>query len=88
MRVLTYDLRDVVVFGDRCSSIERSVQTAAEDMGLALSPDPFPEHGILTRLDHCRFVEIGVPSVMLATGFQNATAVFRSQCARDARIGQ
>lgn len=71
MPVLTYDFRDVVVFGGRRSTIERSVETAAAELGLALSPDPFPEQGIFTRSDHYRFVEIGVPSVMLATGFQN-----------------
>ena len=30
-----------------------------------------PEEGLFTRSDHFRFVEVGVPSTFLMTGFQN-----------------
>jgi Zn-dependent M28 family amino/carboxypeptidase len=40
-------------------------------VGIALSGDPLPEEGLFTRSDHYRFVEQGVPSVFLMTGFQN-----------------
>jgi hypothetical protein len=71
MPVLTYDFQDVVAFGSDRSNIADAVASAAEEMGMTLSPDPFPEQGVFTRSDHFRFVEIGVPSVFLATGFAN-----------------
>ena len=48
-----------------------AVQRAATRLGIALSPDPMPEEGLFTRSDHFRFVEAGVPSMSLMTGFQN-----------------
>ncbi len=71
MPVLTYDFQDVVVFGGDRSSLRSAVQTAVDQMGLKLAEDPFPEQGIFTRSDHFRFVEEGIPSVMLATGMAN-----------------
>ena len=44
---------------------------AAAKTGVALSPDPMPEEGLFTRSDHFRFVEAGIPSIFLMTGFQN-----------------
>ena len=40
-------------------------------MGVAVAPDPLPEQGLFTRSDHYRFVQAGVPSVFLMTGFAN-----------------
>ncbi|MDZ4371415.1 MAG: M28 family metallopeptidase [Phenylobacterium sp.] len=71
MPVLTYDFVDVVAFGSERSGIGPAVQRAAARSGVALSPDPMPEEGLFTRSDHFRFVEIGVPSTFLMTGFQN-----------------
>ncbi len=71
MPVLTYAFEDVVAFGSDRSTIESAVQKAAEDMNMTLSPDPFPDQGLFTRSDHFRLVEIGVPSIFLATGFAN-----------------
>ena len=47
------------------------VARAAARMGVALAPDPLPEEGLFTRSDHYRFVQQGVPSVFLMTGFAN-----------------
>ncbi|WP_293376291.1 M28 family metallopeptidase [Phenylobacterium sp. SCN 70-31] len=84
MPVLTYDFVDVVAFGSERSGIAQAVQRAATRTGVALSPDPMPEEGLFTRSDHFRFVEIGVPSTFLMTGFQNGgEAKFRgflAQC--------
>jgi Zn-dependent M28 family amino/carboxypeptidase len=33
--------------------------------------DPLPEEGLFTRSDHYRFVQEGIPSVFLMTGFGN-----------------
>ncbi|GAB5454129.1 MAG: M20/M25/M40 family metallo-hydrolase [Henriciella sp.] len=71
MPVLTYAFEDVVAFGSDRSTIESAVKEAAEAMDMKLSPDPFPDQGLFTRSDHFRLVEIGVPSIFLATGFAN-----------------
>jgi len=74
MPVLTYDFQDLIVFGGTRSSFNAAISKAAEEMGLVVSPDPMAEQGIFTRSDHFRFVEEGVPSVMLSTGFGNGGA--------------
>jgi len=71
MPILTYDFLDVVAFGAERSSLGEAVRQAAARTGVALSPDPLPEEGLFTRSDHFRFVEVGVPSTFLMTGFQN-----------------
>jgi Zn-dependent M28 family amino/carboxypeptidase len=47
------------------------VRRAAGRMNVALSADPLPGEGLFTRSDHYRFVQEGVPSVFLMTGFAN-----------------
>lgn len=74
MPVLTYDFQDLIVFGGTRSTFNGAISKAAEEMGLVVNPDPMPEQGIFTRSDHFRFVEEGVPSVMLSTGFANGGA--------------
>ena len=71
MPILTYDFLDVVAFGAERSTLAPTVQRAAQRVGVTLSPDPMPEEGLFTRSDHFRFVEVGVPSTFLMTGFQN-----------------
>lgn len=71
MPILTYDFQDVIAFGGDRSTIRNAISKASKDMGLVAKPDPMPEQGIFTRSDHFRFVEEGIPSVMLATGFDN-----------------
>jgi len=74
MPVLTYDFQDVIAFGGTRSTFNAAISKAAEEMGIVLNPDPMPEQGIFTRSDHFRFVEEGIPSVMLSTGFANGGA--------------
>ncbi len=71
MPVLLYPFVDVVAFGADRSTIGPIVAKAAARVDVALSPDPMPEEGLFTRSDHYRFVEQGVPSVFLMTGFKN-----------------
>lgn len=68
MPVLTYDFTNVIGFGATHSSLEQSMRTALAKMGLGLAPDPFPQQAIFVRSDHYRFVQQGVPAIMLATG--------------------
>jgi len=71
MPVLTYDFEDVIVFGGDRSSLRGATLTAAQQIGIAIGEDPFLEQGIFTHSDHFRFIESGVPSVMLATSMAN-----------------
>ena len=71
MPILTYDFKDLIVFGAERSTIADHVRKVVEEMGIELSPDPMPEQGIFTRSDHFRFVEAGVPSVYLIPGMAN-----------------
>lgn len=72
MPLLTYPFADVVAFGAQHSTIADHVAAAAESLGIVLSPDPFPEQAIFVRSDHYRFVQQGVPAVMIATGQQSS----------------
>lgn len=69
MPILTYDFADVVAFGAEHSTLGPIVDRAAQAAGVTLSPDPLPAEGLFTRSDHYRFVQEGVPSVFLMTGF-------------------
>ncbi len=71
MPILTYDFLDVIAFGAERSSLAGAVRAAAAREGVSLSADPMPEEGLFTRSDHFRFVEVGVPSTFLMTGFLN-----------------
>ncbi len=71
MPILTYDFTDVVAFGAEHSTLGPLVAAAAQTEGVSLSPDPMPEQNVFTRSDHYSFVQAGVPSVMLATGYAN-----------------
>jgi hypothetical protein len=71
MPLLLYDFTDVVAFGAEHSTVAQTVAAAAQSMGIALSPDPMPEENVFVRSDHYMFVQQGVPSILLATGFAN-----------------
>ncbi|MFV1998522.1 MAG: M28 family metallopeptidase, partial [Acidiferrobacterales bacterium] len=68
MPLLLYDFGDVIAFGAEHSSLGETVRDAAQEFGIELSPDPFPELNIFVRSDHYRFVQQGVPAVYLVTG--------------------
>ncbi len=71
MPVMLHEFTDVIAFGAERSSIGRVMKAALEEVGIALAPDPVPQLGVFTRSDHYRFVEQGVPSIFLWTGFAN-----------------
>lgn len=83
MPILLYDFSDIVAFGADRSSLGPVTEKAVSKIGVTLSPDPMPEEGIFTRSDHYRFVQQGVPSVFLVTGWgetadgQDGGAIFR-----------
>ncbi len=69
MPLLLYDFTDVVAFGAERSSLGPITEAALAKLNVALSPDPIPQEGIFTRSDHYRFVQQGIPSVFLMTGW-------------------
>jgi len=69
MPLILYPFNDVIAFGAQHSSLKSSTAKALQTLGLALLDDPMPEQAIFVRSDHYRFVQQGVPSVMLATGY-------------------
>jgi Zn-dependent M28 family amino/carboxypeptidase len=71
MPVLLYDFQDLIAFGSNHSTLGPIVARAVAQANVALAPDPMPEQGLFTRSDHYRFVQAGVPSVFLMTGFGN-----------------
>ena len=71
MPILTYDFTDVIAWGAEHSTVGEAVGRAAAAMDVKLSPDPMPEENIFVRSDHYNFVQQGVPSVFLGTGFAN-----------------
>ena len=71
MPVLLYDFTDVIAFGAEHSTLGPIVARAGAGMGVKLAQDPLPQEGLFTRSDHYRFVQEGIPSVFLMTGFAN-----------------
>ena len=71
MPVLLYDFQDVIAFGAEHSTLGPIVERAGAQMGVKLSADPMPQENLFVRSDHYRFVQEGVPSVFLMTGFAN-----------------
>jgi Zn-dependent M28 family amino/carboxypeptidase len=69
MPVLLYDFQDVIAFGSEHSTLGPIVYRAVQQANVTLSPDPLPQENLFTRSDHYRFVQAGVPSVFLMTGF-------------------
>jgi hypothetical protein len=68
MPVLTAPTTDVVAIGVEHSSLKAALDTAAREVGVDLSPDPFPEETMFVRSDQYPFVRAGVPAVYLVGG--------------------
>jgi Zn-dependent M28 family amino/carboxypeptidase len=63
-----FDLVDVIGYGADSSTLGRSLERAAESLGITVSPDPAPEQAYFTRSDHYPFVRQGIPGVYLIAG--------------------
>jgi hypothetical protein len=79
---ILYPLRQIVPMGAEHSTLDATVQRAANRMGIELGPDPFPEEVFFVRSDQYSFVRRGVPSVFLFMGLKSdsgvdAAAIFR-----------
>jgi len=71
MPVIVYEFSDVLAFGGEHSTLGPIASRAAERLNLTVSPDPIPEQNVFVRSDHYSFVQAGIPSIMLATGFSS-----------------
>lgn len=74
MPVLLAPSRDVVPIGVEHSTLAPLVRQAAQELGLPLSPDPFPEEVVFVRSDQYAFVRAGIPAVYLDGGILPARA--------------
>ena len=74
MPVLLAPTKDVVPIGVEHSSLQAALDAAAKDVGVALSPDPFPEEAIFVRSDQYPFIRAGIPAVYLVGGVVSADA--------------
>ncbi|MEO7257970.1 MAG: M28 family metallopeptidase [Luteimonas sp.] len=74
MPVLLAPSRDVVPIGIGHSSLKGVVEAAAKQVGVALSPDPFPEEVVFVRSDQYAFIRAGIPAVYLDGGVLAAAA--------------
>jgi len=72
MPILTYEFADVIAFGANHSDMKASVEAASKNVGIELSPDPWPEQALFTRSDHYSFVKQGIPAVFMVPGLKAA----------------
>jgi Zn-dependent M28 family amino/carboxypeptidase len=72
MPMLTAPTTDVVPIGIEHSSLKGTVEAAAAELGVGVSPDPFPEEVVFVRSDQYAFVRAGIPAVYLDGGVVGA----------------
>lgn len=75
MPVLMAPSKDVVAIGIEHSSLKATVDAAVKEIGVALSPDPFPEEVVFVRSDQYAFIRAGIPAVYLDGGVVAADKV-------------
>lgn len=68
MPVMTFDISDVVIFGQDNSTLGTTAIEAFESIGFTVSPDPVPEERFFTRSDQYSFVKAGIPAVNVDPG--------------------
>lgn len=68
MPVLMAPTTDVVPIGVDHSTLQSTLDAAAKEIGVALSPDPFPEENVFVRSDQYAFIRAGIPAVYLNGG--------------------
>jgi Zn-dependent M28 family amino/carboxypeptidase len=75
MPVLLAPTKDVVPIGIDHSTLKSALDTAANEIGVSLSPDPFPEEVVFVRSDQYAFIRAGIPAVYLNGGVVSADGV-------------
>jgi Zn-dependent M28 family amino/carboxypeptidase len=72
MPVLLAPSKDVVPVGVEHSSLKAALDSAAQEIGVGLTPDPFPEDVVFVRSDQYAFIRAGIPAVYLTGGMVSA----------------
>ena len=72
MPVLLAPSTDAVAIGAEHSTLGAAVEAAAAEVGVKLSPDPFPEEVTFVRSDQYAFVRAGIPALYLDGGVESA----------------
>jgi Zn-dependent M28 family amino/carboxypeptidase len=75
MPVLLAPSKDAVPIGVEHSSLKAALETAAKELDVALTPDPFPEDVVFVRSDQYSFIRAGIPAVYLTGGMVSADGV-------------
>jgi Zn-dependent M28 family amino/carboxypeptidase len=75
MPVLLAPSKDVVPIGIEHSTLKSVLAIAAKEIGVDLSPDPFPEEVVFVRSDQYAFIRAGIPAVYLNGGTASADGV-------------
>ena len=73
---ILYPLRDIVMLGAEHSTLDSTVARVARRMGVAVSPDPFPQEVFFVRSDQYSFVRRGIPSLFPFMGLQSDSGVY------------
>ena len=72
---ILYPLRDIVALGAEHTTLDSTVGRVARRMGVAVSPDPFPQEVFFVRSDQYSFVRRGVPSLFPFMGLRSDSGV-------------
>ncbi|QCO66662.1 M28 family peptidase [Luteimonas yindakuii] len=72
MPVLLAPTTDIVAVGREHSSLGDALDAAAQELGVEVSADPFPEEVTFVRSDHYAFVRAGIPAIYLDGGIVSA----------------
>ena len=65
-----HPLLDIVPYGAEHSTLSRSIEAAADHLGIGIGHDPIPEQVLFIRSDHFSFVRRGVPALFIKSGFE------------------
>ena len=68
---LYYSMQDVVPLGSEHSTLSDNIESAAQQLGYKVSPDPMPEEVEFIRSDQYSFVLQGVPAVQIEDGIHS-----------------
>ena len=69
MPLFLFPVAELVAFGSQHSTLHAAVQASAAEEGFIFAPDPLPEENLFVRSDQFSFVQAGIPSVYLVSGF-------------------
>lgn len=74
MFLMLYPMREVLVHGYEHSTLARSVDAAAAQLGIRVIPDPAPAEASFVRSDQYSFVKRGIPGIAISEGTNPAAA--------------